>query len=138
VPLKPFDLPGGTVEPLVESVSFESSPQAPGLARCFVFERCREAHLADETCDVLALLVTELVTNAVLHGRSDVGVELTRDSDDLRVAVTDENSRPPVVVDDDPDAPDGRGMVLVARLSKAWGVETRPYGKAVWFALPAA
>jgi anti-sigma regulatory factor (Ser/Thr protein kinase) len=134
----PFEPPTcGSCTP-VEAVSFTSSTQAPGQARSFVAARCREAHLTPETCDVLELLVTELVTNAVIHGRSDVGVELSRDSGHLRVAVVDENSRHPVVVDDDPNALDGRGMVLVARLAEAWGVEDRAYGKAVWFALPAA
>jgi anti-sigma regulatory factor (Ser/Thr protein kinase) len=105
------------------------------VARAFVQARCAAVGLSDERCDDALLLTSELVTNAVLHGRSDVCIELGVDDDRLRIAVLDENSRHPVPVVEDPNALDGRGLALVDALSVRWGVEERPMGKAVWFEL---
>lgn len=104
-------------------------------ARGFVQARCAELELADERCDDALLLTSELVTNAVLHGRSEVCVELAARGDVVRIAVLDENSRHPMPVTQDPDALDGRGLALVEALADRWGVEDRPMGKAVWFEL---
>ena len=102
-------------------------------ARSFVGERCRAARLSPERCDDALLLASELVTNAVLHGRSDVCVEVEERGAVVRISVFDENSRHPAPVAEDPDALDGRGLALVEALAERWGVEDRPLGKAVWF-----
>ncbi len=104
-------------------------------ARRFVLQACLELGLSRARCDDVLLLTSELVTNAVLHGRSDVCVEVGWARDGIRVAVLDENSRRPVMVQEDPDALDGRGLALVQAVSDRWGVEERPIGKAVWFEL---
>ena len=104
-------------------------------ARQFVGERCRQAGLSPERCDDALLLASELVTNAVLHGRSEVCVEVETLGAVVRVSVFDENSRHPAPVAQDPDALDGRGLALVEALAERWGVEDRPLGKAVWFEL---
>jgi anti-sigma regulatory factor (Ser/Thr protein kinase) len=104
-------------------------------ARTFVGERCQEASLSDERRDDALLLTSELVTNAILHGRSEVCVEVEDRGPVLRISVFDENSRHPQQVDEDPDALDGRGLALVDALARSWGVEDRRLGKAVWFEL---
>ena len=105
-------------------------------ARQFVQARCADLGLRKERCDDALLLTSELVTNAVLHGRSEVCVEIVRSSDGrVRVAVHDENSRHPVPVAQDHDALDGRGLALVEAIADRWGVDERPMGKAVWFEL---
>jgi anti-sigma regulatory factor (Ser/Thr protein kinase) len=104
-------------------------------ARTFVQAQCLAVELSDDRCDDALLLTSELVTNAVLHGRSEVCVEISVPSDRLRVAVLDENSRHPMPVPEDPNALDGRGLALVDALAERWGVEERPMGKAVWFEL---
>jgi hypothetical protein len=76
------------------------------------------------------------VTNAVLHGRSEVCVEVEVLDAVVRIAVFDENSRHPSPVSEDPNALDGRGLALVDAVASSWGVEDRPLGKAVWFELP--
>ena len=112
-------------------------PELPSVraARRFVQDRCRDVGLTDERCDDALLLTSELVTNAVLHGRSEVCVEITAGPEQVRIAVLDENSRHPVVVTEDADALDGRGLALVAAIASTWGVEDRPMGKSVWFEL---
>ena len=102
-------------------------------ARRFVVDRCREAGMTDDRCDDVLLLASELVTNAILHGRSEVAVEVEVRRDVVRTSVFDENSRHPAPVAEDPDALDGRGLALVEALAERWGVEDRPLGKAVWF-----
>jgi anti-sigma regulatory factor (Ser/Thr protein kinase) len=104
-------------------------------ARAFVAQRCAAARLTDDQRDDALLLTSELVTNAILHGRSEVCVEVQERGQLLRVSVFDENSRHPQPVDEDPDALDGRGLALVEALARSWGVEDRRLGKAVWFEL---
>lgn len=104
-------------------------------ARRFVDERCHQVALSDQQCDDALLLTSELVTNAILHGRSEVSVEVEERGPVLRISVFDENSRHPQPVDEDPNALDGRGLALVDALAQRWGVEDRHLGKAVWFEL---
>jgi anti-sigma regulatory factor (Ser/Thr protein kinase) len=104
-------------------------------ARRFVAEHCVAFALAPARCDDALLLTSELVTNAVLHGRSDVCVEVDVRDDVVRISVLDENSRHPAAVPEDPNALDGRGLALVDAVANRWGVADRPLGKAVWFEL---
>jgi anti-sigma regulatory factor (Ser/Thr protein kinase) len=106
-----------------------------GAARAFVAERCARAQLSGQRCDDALLLTSELVTNAVLHGRSEVCVEVEVLRATVRISVFDENSRHPSPVSEDPDALDGRGLALVDAVAERWGVDDRPMGKAVWFEL---
>ena len=104
-------------------------------ARRFVQERCSDLELTERRCDDALLLTSELVTNAVLHGRSEVCVEISVAGGAVRISVLDENSRRPVPVPEDPDALDGSGLALVQAVATRWGVEERGLGKAVWFEL---
>jgi anti-sigma regulatory factor (Ser/Thr protein kinase) len=114
--------------------TFATSEHAPGAAREFL----REA-LATENLDgvgaVSELLTTELVTNAVQHGRSAATVRLSTERDCLRVEVDDDSTVVPVVRPRNPARLSGYGLLLVATLSTQWGVERRPDGKTVWFEL---
>ncbi|GHG13598.1 ATP-binding protein [Streptomyces filamentosus] len=82
------------------------------------------------------LIVSELVTNAVLHARTggaSVRVVVTRvHGDRVQVAVTDLDQRPPTLVEAGPDEERGRGLALVAAVSESWGCERRAWGKRVW------
>ena len=89
-----------------------------------------------------ALLATELVTNAVVHGRAapgrEVGVRYVLGPGVLRVEVSDGGGAMPVrQTGVDPEADGGRGLLLVEALADAWGVEARAQGigKTVWFEL---
>jgi signal transduction histidine kinase len=84
---------------------------------------------------VAALLVTELVTNAVLHTRSGPEVTARLAGPRLRVEVADDNPSPPVRQQHGPRAGTGRGMILVSELASAWGTEPAGKGTVVWFEL---
>lgn len=82
------------------------------------------------------LVISELVTNAVSHGRSPVTVGLRLGADHLLVEVEDEDHQPPVLQQPGWEALGGRGLLLVDALSRAWGSAPCPTGKIVWAELP--
>ncbi len=120
-------------------VSLTAGPAAAAEARGEV----RAAILAwDIPVDpaVAVLLTSELVTNALQHAPGGpIALTITCVCDQLRVDVHDTSRRAPVLVDAPADAEAGRGLMLVASLSTAWGHYRTAAGKAVYFTLlPAA
>lgn len=110
-----------------------------GEARRRVEESCAPA--PRECLDDARLLVTELVSNALLHGAGPVGLVLERAQQRLRIGVEDESPDPPVLRHASPYAVSGRGIRLLASLAAGWGVEPRADGrpgKRVWFELDGA
>jgi anti-sigma regulatory factor (Ser/Thr protein kinase) len=84
--------------------------------------------------EVTLLLVSELVTNSLLHGRPPLELRLTAVDGRIRVEVHDAaGDRPPALEFPPPDAPHGRGIEIVAALSNRWGSAPSPSGKVVWF-----
>lgn len=83
---------------------------------------------ADDAC----LVVSELVTNAFLHGRSEAVLTIVQRDAVLRVEVRDEDTRLPVIVAPDPESLSGRGLALVSSLATLWGAERSDSGKCVW------
>jgi anti-sigma regulatory factor (Ser/Thr protein kinase) len=82
------------------------------------------------------LVASELVTNALVHAGTGPVVSVARYGPRLRVAVRDGNGRRPQPQDVDLDHHSGRGMLLVAAVSHAWGVlPTLGGGKVVWAVL---
>ncbi|WP_170127132.1 ATP-binding protein [Kineococcus rhizosphaerae] len=108
-------------------------PLSSRAARHFVADWCIAEGVIGDVVDTLLLLTAEVVTNAVLHGRSDVLLRVGRVGSRVRVSVGDENTRLPLRRESDPDALDGRGMALVEALSDAHGVDVGTLGKTVWF-----
>ena len=91
----------------------------------------------EEVRDRAVLLTSELATNVVRHAATDFEVILHPLTDTTaRVWVTDHNTDAPTICESPVDAESGRGMMLIAALASAWGVDRRPDGKAVWFDLP--
>jgi len=95
------------------------------------------AALADcaspEVRETAELLTSELVTNAVLHARSDLTVHVCQHDDVVRVAVDDGSDASPRPRDPDAGSLGGRGLPLVETLAARWGWEPLPAGKRVWF-----
>ena len=111
-------------------------PESARAARRFITEFCAAARLPDEICHTAALLVSELVTNAILHGRSAATLEAHRPPEFIRVAVRDENPSLPAVGDNPAfGAESGRGLMIVSMLAPRWGIEPADGGKAIWFEL---
>jgi len=108
------------------------------VARRFVRARLEDG-AAEGVADVdtATLLVSEVVTNAVLHARSAVTLTVDVADDVVRITVRDGSPVRPRVHPFAPTSATGRGMFLVDRLAKRWGVDADPVagGKVVWFEL---
>jgi len=114
---------------------FEAEARSVSEARTLIAQRLID--LPEESLEVVLLLASELVTNAVSHGTRPVGVRVHWGEGDVRVEVDDWSPEWPVVQLLDRDALGGRGLILVDRLSSGWGVLAGPSGKTVWFTLEA-
>ncbi|UWE13355.1 ATP-binding protein [Actinacidiphila bryophytorum] len=87
-----------------------------------------------ELVDDAALVLDELVANAADHARgASIRITITRqDHTVVRLAVADRERKRPRLADAGPDDEGGRGMYLVAGLSRRWGVDPLGSGKQVW------
>ena len=123
---------GGTIE---ASVELRPEPASAGVARRFVGSTLDEWQLP-EVVDVVILLASELVTNAILHARSPMELRLVTFDARVRVEVHDSSPIEPVLRIYEDEAMTGRGLALVESFSSRWGVEPDREGKAVWFEVP--
>jgi anti-sigma regulatory factor (Ser/Thr protein kinase) len=98
-----------------------------------------EAYTAEKIAD-LALVFTELVTNAIVHTgltpNDAIEIRLTLGSDHVSGAVIDTGPGfDPDVLGPHPAGSGGFGLFIVARLTKRWGVDVRDGRTTVWFEL---
>jgi sigma-B regulation protein RsbU (phosphoserine phosphatase) len=130
----------GIAAPVMRRAPLPGDARSPALARSLardVVEECGLGALADE----VALLTTELATNAVVHAGTAMQIEVVGDSEGITVRVTDGSravlgpsvlgpSLPPSMLSEG-----GRGLHLVDSLASEWGVAYGRQGKSVWFRL---
>jgi len=114
-------------------VELDADHRAPGLAR-----RAAADAIPGSVRDTALLLISEVVTNAVRHGRTgqadSVRLSVTQQSGRLRVEVEDPGPGVPLQdPGDDPLRESGWGLVMVDRLATRWGTATDP--SRVWFEL---
>lgn len=115
---------------------FLPEPASVPAARRFVVDKL--GRLPAEMVDTVRLLVSELVTNAVMYAGTDFTVELDQSTSSLVVSVTDSGTGTPEVRDlPDPADLHGRGLRIVLGLADDWGVipGDAGIGKVVWFEL---
>jgi anti-sigma regulatory factor (Ser/Thr protein kinase) len=117
--------------PVLVTLDLPPNPASVGEARRFTVDTLRRWDREDLTTSG-ALLVTELVTNAILHARTMVRVILERGTDFVRVEVRDGSLIRPALRNHGLDATTGRGLALVSRLADTWGVDVDGTGKVVW------
>ncbi|WP_137123351.1 ATP-binding protein [Segeticoccus rhizosphaerae] len=118
-----------------------SVPAAPGQARHFVrsaLEQWRLRYLLNEA----ELVVTELVTNTVVHAHTPMTLTISRRNPTappgrgtLRIAVRDTDHDSPAPHPPDLLRPDGRGLQLIDHFTAAWGAISLDDGKIVWTVL---
>lgn len=113
-------------------MSVPSVPASVAKIRRFAVEACQEIG-AVAVCDTVALLVSEVATNALVHGSGDVQVSISTAPGVVRVEVDDDGAGLPVRRQAGPEAEGGRGLALVAALARGWGVQPAESGKTVWF-----
>jgi anti-sigma regulatory factor (Ser/Thr protein kinase) len=115
---------------------FAASPEVPGHARALV----RKLDLADDTRATVELIISELVTNAVVHGDAGRGeplsVTLRRNGDCVAGKVCSKGTDFEWSGDaKDLLVPGGLGLRLVDAISSDWGIEQNGCS-CVWFECP--
>ena len=129
-------MPYGTLLLLNAALSTDlpPDPRSAGAARRFVTRALHELG-EDRLSELAELLVSELVTNAVLHARTTITLEVCHTGPGVRVGVVDASPRGPRQREFSDQATTGRGLTLVESLSSSWGTEPTRNGKSVWFEL---
>ena len=116
-----------TLRPTVASVP---------AARHFVGRTLREWRCSEDVASVAMLLASEVVTNAIVHARTNAFVRVQLVDGVLRVEVHDATRQLPTPRPYDPHAESGRGLMLVDAYSSVWGTSAAGDGKVVWFEVP--
>jgi DNA-binding NarL/FixJ family response regulator len=101
-----------------------------------VASRALASSCSEETRDAALLLISELVTNGVVHAASEIDVRIGVSARTIRVDITDRSPELPVMRSPELDEVGGRGLGIVAHVAMRWGVDPRRTGKSVWFELP--
>lgn len=114
-------------------VDIPATPQGPATARRVV-DAVLPAWDYDDLRFDAELVVSELVTNAVMHapGADTLELELIRRESGLRIALADGSAVRPIIKELSEEHTSGRGMVIVQAVASAWGSEEQPGGKRVW------
>ena len=122
------------------ALTLARGPRGVQDARRWVIQTCQDIGRTD-LMECAELGVSELVTNAVLHGADPIQVRVRGTREHPRVEVRDASVEGPILPgplgldpDDDLLLTFGRGLSIVARSSDAWGAEIESDGKVVWFA----
>lgn len=107
-------------------------PASASAARRFTTEALRSWDKGALT-EVATLLVSELVTNSLLHADSEIALRLLFSGAGVRVEVQDGSPLLPMRRSYGQEATTGRGLGLVELLAGSWGIEPQADGKVVWF-----
>ncbi len=118
------------------NLQLEARPESAGEARRAVASLLGRSQL-DELVETTLLLTSEVVTNAILHARTNLVLVVVVEPPRVRVEVSDTAERYPEMRGVDEEDTSGRGLMLVDMLSTAWGVRAVDGGKCVWFEVAA-
>jgi anti-sigma regulatory factor (Ser/Thr protein kinase) len=124
--------PRSTRRPERARVTLPRSPSSVAVARRFIMAWAADWSFAEPAREQLVLIGSELVTNAVLHARTDLTLTLEPRGDRVRISVRDHSQAPAALRHYRADALTGRGLGVVAALSDNWGISAATDGKVVW------
>jgi anti-sigma regulatory factor (Ser/Thr protein kinase) len=116
---------------------FPAVPESVAAARRFTRAALGRHEIDSDIVSTAMLLVSELATNAIVHGSSTIRLRVGV-GDDIRIEVRDGSEDAPVVAAVDDLRESGRGLAIVTTLADSWDWAPRPPGKVVWFALARA
>ena len=119
-------------------IDLPRNPSSVATARRFIEARVSAWSFPRRAGEQLVLIGSELVTNAVLHARTDLTLTLELDDGRARISVKDQSQAPATLRHYRTDALTGRGLGVVAALSDSWGISAAADGKVVWAEVAAA
>lgn len=129
--LGPSPRPRPDVAAVVRARTLRPRAESARLARQIVLSACTDA-AAEELCFDALLVGTELVTNAVNHARTALGLTVRAWPATVRIEVCDRLPERPALRPADVSSPNGRGLAIMTALCSAWGVDPTAKGKRVW------
>ena len=117
------------------ALSIADDVRAVHQARAFTARRWSDWALPGSLARDAVLLVSEMVTNAIVHGRAPIELRLRRAREHLLLEVDDTATAVPRKLRPTADDDHGRGLQLVAMMADEWGTRPIRDGKSVWCAL---
>jgi anti-sigma regulatory factor (Ser/Thr protein kinase) len=122
-----------TIRPVpAAELSLPGEARSAGVARRFLATTMSGWGSIHDDADA-ALLLSELVTNAALHAKTDIVVRIELEAECLLLAVTDGSPRQPVIRHYSTQSTTGRGLALIEALALRWGINPHADGsKTVW------
>ena len=115
---------------------YPSDATAPTAARHLCTELVGQLRGDTTVVADAALVVTELVTNALRAGSTEITVDIAVHRDHILTAVSDDAAGQPEIQNPSRKSDHGRGLHIVSVLSRRWGTLPLPAGKQVWAELP--
>jgi PAS domain S-box-containing protein len=109
-------------------------PTSVGAGRRFI-RQVLEEHRRDDLREAAELVISEAVTNALVHAGTEVEVAARVGRGGIRIEVSDGSPHLPATKNYADLAATGRGLQLLEQMVDRWGVEPHEEGKTVWFEL---
>ncbi|RKT56254.1 ATP-binding protein [Saccharothrix australiensis] len=114
------------------AVTLPATAGASAQARRIVGEAVATWGVSPDVAEDAALVVTELVSNAVDHATGPLELAVSRTAQGIRIEVSDRSPTMPEPRPVQVDSARGRGLIIVAALSREWGTSPTADGKTVW------
>jgi anti-sigma regulatory factor (Ser/Thr protein kinase) len=122
---------------MTDELTLTADPRSIRVARGFLASIARDLDLPTDTVSVAELALSEIVTNAVVHGLPPIVLQVAASPSRLEVSVSDASPAQPRADETRLDATGGRGLAIVAAVAGDWGCEPDPDGpgKRIWFSV---
>jgi anti-sigma regulatory factor (Ser/Thr protein kinase) len=111
--------------------TLRAGPHAPAAARAQVSDYLAKPDVSDDVAADVVLAVSELVTNAIEAGASEIEIGVDVGRHQVTVSVDDDTSGWPRPTVASPVASRGRGLAIVAQMSHSWHAERTATGKKI-------
>jgi anti-sigma regulatory factor (Ser/Thr protein kinase) len=121
---------------LTAELDIPAAASALSDGRRFAVSALERWGVPELTVENATLIVSELLTNAIVHGFPPIRLRLRRTPDELAIEVDDAGSAMPRKLQTTPDDLHGRGLAIVADLGERWAARPNGHGKTVWTTIP--
>ncbi len=118
-----------------ETIELPDANEAVRRGRRFTSELLARWQIPEPIHDDAVLITSELVTNAVVHGRAPIRLRLRTTRRELAIEVEDGSSAIPHKLRPAPEDLHGRGLAIVDQVAESWAARPTGHGKTVWGAL---
>ena len=118
---------------MARAVELRGRPASVRQARVFTGDVLADDGVEASVIELAVLLVSELVTSAVVHARDPICLTIYTDANWVRIEVEDQGRGRPALRSGTEDQLEGRGLQVVDKFATDWGTERRATHKVFWF-----